>query len=56
MRIKVRDDFFEAHSDFGMCLKKALASNSIYQDPSFKNKVQLYKWDLSFFTKLQRDD
>ena len=50
---KVRDDFFEAHSDFGMCLKKALASNSIHQDPTFKNKIQLYKWDLSFFTKLR---
>ena len=36
-----------------MCLKKALASNSIHQDPTFKNKVQLYKWDLSFFTKLR---
>nr|WP_321258896.1 HsdR family type I site-specific deoxyribonuclease [uncultured Pseudodesulfovibrio sp.] len=54
-RQKVREDFYQALTDFGMCLKVALASRSFYEDGSFSEKdIVLYKKDLRFFTNLRK--
>ena len=52
---KVREDFYQALSEFGMCLKLALASRSFYEDGSFSEKdIQTYKDDLRFFVSLRK--
>ncbi|MCB2226716.1 MAG: type I restriction endonuclease subunit R [Desulfarculaceae bacterium] len=52
---KVRDDFYQALTEFGMCLKMALASRSFYEDGSFgENDIATYKGDLRFFTNLRK--
>jgi type I restriction enzyme R subunit len=53
-RQKVRDDFYTALTEFGLCLKVALASRSFFEDGSFTEKMILdYKNDLRFFTSLR---
>lgn len=52
---KVREDFYEALTEFGMCLKIALGSRSFFEDQSFsENDIQTYKRDLKFFSELRR--
>jgi len=53
-RLKVRDDFYEALTKFGLCLQTALSSRSFYEDHGFSEQlVQTYKKDLHFFTELR---
>jgi type I restriction enzyme R subunit len=52
---KVREDFYEALTAFGMCLKVALASRSFYEDGSVgEGQITAYKRDLKFFTSLRQ--
>jgi type I restriction enzyme R subunit len=52
---KVREDFYEALTAFGMCLKVALASRSFYEDGSVgEQQIVTYKRDLKFFTSLRQ--
>lgn len=54
-RQKVRDDFFEALTEFGLCLKIALSSAAFYQDHRFsEDDIRTYKRDLAFFTGLRQ--
>jgi len=54
-RQKVREDFYQALTEFGLCLKVALSSRSFYEDGNFKEKdIQRYKEDLRFFTNLRK--
>lgn len=51
---KVREDFYDALTEFGMCLKLALSSRSFFEDGAFDEKtIQRYKRDLRFFTELR---
>lgn len=53
-RQKVRDDFYDALTAFGMCLKLALSSRSFFEDGAFSEAlIQEYKRDLKFFTELR---
>lgn len=52
---KVREDFYEALTAFGMCLRVALGSRSFYEDPSISDQqIGIYKRDLKFFTNLRK--
>lgn len=54
-REKLRDDFYEALTRFGMCLQTALSSRSFFEDKSFSEKlIERYKSDLRFFTELRQ--
>lgn len=51
---KVREDFYDALTAFGMCLKLALSSRTFFEDGAFDEKtIQRYKRDLRFFTELR---
>ena len=51
---KVREDFYEALTNFGMCLKLALSSRSFFEDGAFDEEtIQSYKRDLKFFTEVR---
>jgi type I restriction enzyme R subunit len=51
---KVREDFYDALTAFGMCLKLALSSRTFFDDSAFDEKtIQRYKRDLRFFTELR---
>lgn len=51
---KVREDFYDALTEFGMCLKLALSSRAFFEDGGFKDAtIQTYKRDLKFFTELR---
>lgn len=51
---KVREDFYDALTEFGMCLKLALSSRTFFEDGAFdENTIQGYKRDLRFFTELR---
>ena len=51
---KVREDFYDALTEFGMCLKLALSSRTFFEDGAFDEKtIQSYKRDLRFFTELR---
>lgn len=51
---KVREDFYDALTEFGMCLKLALSSRAFFEDGAFDEvTVQRYKRDLKFFTQLR---
>ncbi len=55
LRQKVREDFYEALTEFGMCLKVALGSRSFFEDASITEaQIQTYKRDLKFFSELRR--
>ena len=54
LRQKVREDFYDALTQFGLCLQTALSSRSFYDDNSFsEDKVRQYKEDLRFFSELR---
>lgn len=51
---KVREDFYAALTEFGMCLKLALSSRAFFEDGSFSEAtIAGYKKDLKFFTELR---
>ena len=53
-RQKVREDFYEALTRFGLCLQTALSSRSFFEDHSFSDAiVNRYKEDLRYFTELR---
>jgi type I restriction enzyme R subunit len=55
LRQKVREDFYEALTEFGMCLKVALSTRSFFEDASISEaQIQTYKHDLKFFSELRR--
>ncbi len=52
---KHREDFYEALTEFGMCLKIALSSRSFFEDTSFsEGDIKQYKDDLRFFVNLRK--
>ncbi|CDG85739.1 type I site-specific deoxyribonuclease, HsdR family protein [Janthinobacterium agaricidamnosum NBRC 102515 = DSM 9628] len=54
-RQKLRDDFYEALTAFGLCLQTALSSRSFFEDKSFSEElIARYKADLRFFTELRQ--
>lgn len=55
IRQAVREDFYEALTAFGLCLKVALSSRTFFEDTSFTEDLrQNYKNDLRFFTNLRK--
>lgn len=51
---KTREDFYEALTDFGLCLKIALSSRGFFEAPDFSEKtVSQYKRDLAWFSNLK---
>lgn len=56
IRQKVREDFYEALSDFGLCLKLALGSQSFFEDSGVsENQISAYKKDFKFFIELRSE-
>ncbi len=54
-RQKLRDDFYEALTAFGLCLQTALSSRSFFEDKSFsEGQIARYKADLRFFSELRQ--
>lgn len=54
-RQKLRDDFYEALTAFGLCLQTALSSRSFFEDKSFSESlIARYKLDLGFFSELRQ--
>ena len=54
-RQKLRDDFYETLTAFGLCLQTALSSRSFFEDKSFtEEQIARYKEDLRFFTSLRK--
>lgn len=54
-RQKLRDDFYEALTAFGLCLQTALSSRSFFEDKSFsEGLIARYKADLRFFIELRQ--
>lgn len=52
---KIREDFYEALTEFGLCLKLALSSRAFFEDGSFgEDTIAEYKRDLRYFTSLRR--
>lgn len=53
-RQKVREDFYEALTEYGLCLQTALSTSGFYEDGSFSEEdINKYKSDLRFFTNLR---
>lgn len=53
-RQKLREDFYEALTGFGICLQTALSSHSFFEDKSFtEERISTYKRDLKFFVELR---
>lgn len=51
---KVREDFYDALTEFGMCLRASLSSRSFFEDGSVGEKqIAIYKKDLKFFSNLR---
>lgn len=51
---KVREDFYEALTAFGICLRTALATRSFFEDGAFsEDQIAVYKRDLKFFSGLR---
>ncbi|MDQ2641883.1 MAG: type I restriction endonuclease subunit R, partial [Pseudomonadota bacterium] len=54
-RLKLREDFYAALTEFGLCLQLALSSRSFFEDRSFSEElIRRYKDDLRFFTDLRK--
>ncbi|QEK90315.1 type I restriction endonuclease subunit R [Achromobacter insolitus] len=54
-RQKVRDDFYQALTKFGLCLQTALSSRSFFEDHDFSEaKVERYKADLRRFLQIRK--
>ena len=52
---KRREDFYDALTDYGMCFKVALGSQSFFEDPAItESQIASYKKDLKFFSELRR--
>lgn len=52
---KIREDFYEALTEFGLCLRSALASRSFFEDASItEQQIATYKRDLKFFGDLRK--
>lgn len=52
---KVREDFYAALTEFGLCLKVALSSHAFFEDGSFPEQtIRTYKNDLRFFSSLRK--
>lgn len=55
VRQKVREDFYAALTEFGICLKLALGSRSFFEDASIsEEQIATYKKDLKFFVSLRQ--
>lgn len=55
IRQKLREDFYSALTQFGLCLKVALSSRSFFEDKSFSEKdITTYKNDLRWFVNLRK--
>lgn len=53
-KLKVREDFYAALTEFGMCLKLALSTRAFFEDGSFSEAtIAGFKKDLAFFTELR---
>ena len=53
---KARDDFYQALTEFGLCLKTALSSRGFFEDPTVTQQhIDTYKQSLKFFTSLRQD-
>ncbi len=51
----LREDFYHALTEFGLCLKVALSSSSFFADSSFSEAdISQYKKDLLFFNNLRK--
>ena len=51
---KIREDFCDTLTAFGMCLKLALSSRAFFEDGAFDEPtIRAYKRDLEFFTELR---
>src|SRR5690606_9345735 len=51
----LREDFYEAVTEFGMCLKLALSTQSFFEDKSFTEAdIRRYKDDLRWFAELRK--
>jgi type I restriction enzyme R subunit len=51
----VREDFYEALTEFGLCLKLGLSSRTFFEDGSFtEDLIETYKSDLRFFINLRK--
>ena len=51
---KIREDFYAALTDFGLCLKTALSSRSFFEDPTVtEERISEYKSDLKFFSSIR---
>lgn len=54
-RQKLREDFYAALTEFGLCLQTALSSHSFFEDHSFtEEQITRYKEDLRFFSELRK--
>ncbi len=54
-RQKIREDFYEALTAFGVCLQVSLSSRSFFEDKSFSEElIRTYKEDLRFFSNLRK--
>lgn len=54
-RQALREDFYEALTEFGMCLKTALSTQSFFEDKAFTEvDIRRYKIDLSWFSELRK--
>ena len=52
---KLREDFYQALTDFGMCLQVARSSRSFFEDKFFTEEmISTYKQDLKFFIELRQ--
>jgi type I restriction enzyme R subunit len=51
----LREDFYEAVTEFGMCLKTALSTQSFFEDKAFTEAdIRRYKADLKWFSDLRK--
>jgi type I restriction enzyme R subunit len=51
---KTREDFYDALTAFGMCMKLALSSRAFFEDGAFsEDLIRTYKRDLKFFTEVR---
>ncbi|MEZ5551543.1 MAG: HsdR family type I site-specific deoxyribonuclease [Pseudomonadales bacterium] len=54
-RQSFREDFYEALTQYGMCLSVALSSRSFFEDSTFsEEQITRYKKDLRWFTDLRK--
>ncbi len=52
---KVREDFYQALTEYGLCLKLALSSRAFFEDGGFgEATINEYKRDLRHFTNLRK--